>query len=401
MKFLFALLFLATLAQAQDVRRAVPVAAEGSPVDNLAKFLAGIPVAESSPLAKLQKSGKYREHSKAFERYWLRYGENFFVPMRQWSDAELAPRISGELPVFYFFSGPDALAVRAFYPDAIDYILGGLEPVGSVPPPESLDGPRLEAALANLRKSTEVILSYGHFITKDMKAELELTDIRGVMPIMMAFIAMSGGEVMEVSYFGVGSSGAAVEFGSSYRGASGMLPGVRITFRPNSQSVPRRIHYIQADVSDGGIGSNGAVTTWAAGFGEGNAYLKAASYLMHEAYFSKIRQFLLRQSKSVLQDDSGIPLKYFRDENWRLWFFGRYTGTLDIFKKYWQPEMDAAFQEATPALPFGIGYKWRVGESNLVLAVKQQAPKAEPVAPVVPVAPVAPETTGPEVIFGR
>ncbi|MFZ4598793.1 MAG: hypothetical protein ACOYNN_09135 [Terrimicrobiaceae bacterium] len=397
MKNLVLVLAFVTAVQAQDVRRAVPVAVDGSPVDQLAKFLAGIPVAESSPLAKLQKSGKYREHSKAFERYWLRYGENFFVPMRRWAEVELGPRISVGLPVFYFFGGPDALAVRALYPDATDYLLGGLEPVGSLPTPEALDGPRLEAGLANLRKSTEVILSYGHFITKDMKAELELTDIRGVLPIMMAFIAMSGGEVLDVSFLGVESSGATTDFGAAYRGTSGMLPGVKITFRPNSLSAPRHIYYVQADVSDGAIGSQGAVTKWAAGFGNGNVYLKAASYLMHEPYFSKIRGFLLGHSQSILQDDSGIPLKYLRNEDWRLWFFGRYAGTLDIFKKYWQSDMDEAFRNATSPLPFGIGYKWQLGESNLVLAVRQQVPKAEAVAPEA----VAPEAVEPEVIIGR
>ena len=129
--------------------------------------------------------------------------------------------------------------------------------------------------------------------------------------------------------------------------------------------------------------SNGAVLKWASGFGTGNVYLKAASYLLHESYFSRIRSFLLDQGASVLQDDSGIPLRFFRNGGWRLWFFGNYSGTLDIFKRYYQGDLQAAF--ATPGtavpLPFGTGYKWRIGESNLLLAVKQRVPAATIVAP--------------------
>ena len=99
---------------------------------------------------------------------------------------------------------------------------------------------------------------------------------------------------------------------------------------------------------------------------------------MHEPYFSKVRNFLLQDSGSILQDDSGIPLRYFLDGQWRCYFFGRYSGTLDIFKKYSQADCQQAFANGAGELPFGTGYKWRLGESNLMLGVKQEAPRALP-----------------------
>jgi hypothetical protein len=135
-------------------------------------------------------------------------------------------------------------------------------------------------------------------------------------------------------------------------------------------------------VADDALKSQGnSVLNWAGSFGQGNVYLKAASYLMHESYFSRIRTFLLTKGASVLQDDSGIPFRYFQDGNWRVWLFGRYNGTLDIFAKYHQADMAQVFANTrTPVeLPFGTGYKWKVGESNLLLAVRQQVPRAEPV----------------------
>jgi hypothetical protein len=139
------------------------------------------------------------------------------------------------------------------------------------------------------------------------------------------------------------------------------------------------LYYVQANVADEAVRSNGALLSWAGGLGPGNVYLKAASYLLHESYFSRIRSFLLNQAISVLQDDSGIPFRYFGDGNWRLWLFGTYSGTLDIFTKHYQSDLQAAFAAPGAALPlpFGTGYKWRLGESNLLLAVRQQAQRQE------------------------
>ena len=366
------------VAGAQEVRRAEPVCAAACPWDAQAKFLAGIPLPEGARLAALQRPAAYRQHSKAFESLWARYNEHYFTPMRAWSASVLAQRIPYGSPLVYFFGGPDALAAMAYYPEAADYLLGGLEPVGSVPAPDSLDAVRLETALKNLRQSSEVILSFGHFITKDMKAELEAADFRGVLPLLLTFVAMSGGEVLDVCYFTVRNDGGVTNFGPA-AGARGAIPGVRITFRRSPGASTQRIHYVQADVSDSGLGSGGHVLAFASSFGRANVYLKAASYLMHEPYFSKIRKFLLENSTSVLQDDSGIPLKYFQDGNWRCWFFGKYSGTLDIFKKYYQLDMGKAFDLSGEPLPFGTGYKWRLGASNLMLAVPQAPARAEPV----------------------
>jgi len=263
----------------QEVRRALPVDKAPGAWDQQAKFFAGIPLPEGAALAPLQKKAFYREHAATFEAMWARYNEHYFTPMRAWSALELAPRIPYRAPLIYFFGGPDALAAMAYYPEATDYLLGGLEPVGGFPPPDSLDQARLTAALSNLRDSTNVILSCGFFITKEMKAELELADFRGVMPLLMTFVAMSGGEVLDVTYFSIRKDAGIEETGPVPGEVQGKIPGVRVTFRRMPSSAPQRIHYVQADVSDGGLQAGSPVLAWAASLGRGNVYLKAASYL--------------------------------------------------------------------------------------------------------------------------
>ncbi len=359
--------------QGQDVRRGVP--AQWVAGSDVANFLAGVPLPHESPLSSLQRTSSYQAHVTALARLSQRFDRNYFSKMRAWSAAELAPHMPMRVPVYYFFSGPDAVSVLALYPDAPIYILGGLESVGSITPPTALTEGEVALGLENLRRSAEVILSFGHFITKDMKVELDRTAFRGVLPLIYMFIALTGGEIVSTRYIAVVGGGGMQELGSEVFHSKGQLPGVRIEFRRRGRSDVQTLLYVQANVADDALTSNGAVLKWAGSFGPGNVYLKAASYLLHEPYFSRIRSFLLNYAISVLQDDSGIPLRFFRDGRWQLWFFGTYSGTLDLFRKYYQSDLQSAF--ATPGaaapLPFGTGYKWRLGESNLMLAIKQQA----------------------------
>ena len=375
------LLAATVLLSGQEVRRALP--AQSAAADDVAKFLAGVPLPPASPLSAMQHSAAYAGHVATLARLSQRYDRTYFSKMRAWSAAELASRIPMNLPVYYFFAGPDAVSALALFPDAPVYVLGGLESVGSTPAPNTLAPEAVAEGLDNLRKSAEVVLSYGHFITKDMKAELDRTAFRGVLPLVYMFIAFTGGEILSARYVGVASNGTLQDYGNSYSGSRGVLPGVRVDFRRERGAGVQTLYYVQANVADDALKSSYAVLTWAGRFGAGNVYLKAASYLLHESYFSRIRSFLLNQAASILQDDSGIPFRFFRDGGWRWWLFGTYSGTLDIFAKHYQSDLQAAFAApgAAAPLPFGTGYKWRLGESNLLLAVKQRAPRPEMAPP--------------------
>src|SRR4029077_2717955 len=145
--------------QAQEIRRAVPSQgvryAQPLPVlagNDVADFLAGVPLPDASPLSSLQRTSWYREHLTALGKLSKRFDRNYYSKMRAWSAAELAPRIPMRVPVYYFFSGPDAVSPLALFPDAPVYILGGLESVGSIMPPNALAPEEVTFGLENLRK---------------------------------------------------------------------------------------------------------------------------------------------------------------------------------------------------------------------------------------------------------
>jgi hypothetical protein len=62
-------------------------------------------------------------------------------------------------------------------------------------------------------------------------------------------------------------------------------------------------------------------------------------------------------------------LAYFDPKKWRLQPFGRYLGPIAAFPSDYQPGMAELFRKGN-AIPidFGLGYRWRRDESNLLLA---------------------------------
>lgn len=341
----------------------------------LGAFLAGRALPASSPLAPLQASPEYQEHARQYAALWFRYDDRYFAAMRAWSAAELVPRIGEVSQVNYLFGGPDLISALGLFPSARLYVLGGLEPVGRLDNPLELPPEQLYASLAMLRKSTEVILSFSHFITKDMKSDLASSSFQGVFPIMLAFLSFTDARIDSAERLTLRNDGL-LHPGESNSGQAAL----RIVFRPLPGAPPAEIYYFQANVANDALKSHAGLLEWLKRRGPLTGYLKAASYLLHEESFSRIRDFLLSHSNAILQDDSGIPLSVFRQHGWQVMYFGNYTTPLDIFKKYDQPLLRTVYEEgAAFPLPFGFGYRWQKGESTLLLAIPpEQAPRAIP-----------------------
>jgi hypothetical protein len=357
---------------------ATAAAARAVPPTELAAFLAGRALPPQSELAALQQSPEYQEHAREYARQWIRYNEQYFTPMRAWSATEVVPRIGPTAQVTYMFGGPDLISAMALFPGARLYALGGLEPVGRLSNPLTLSPQELHASLAMLRKSTEVIMNFSHFITKDMKTELASSHFQGVFPIMLVFLSFTDARIDSAERLTLQRDG------SLARGeAGGGQPALRIVFRSMPGLPPSEVFYFQSNLANDALGQNPGILTWLGSRGPSTGYLKAASYLPHEGSFTRVRDFLLDHCRAIVQDDSGIPLSVFRARGWQVMFFGNYTRPLDIFTKYDQPALRDAFGAGSGfPLPFGFGYRWQRGQSTLMLALPpEHAPRAIPLPP--------------------
>jgi hypothetical protein len=73
-----------------------------------------------------------------------------------------------------------------------------------------------------------------------------------------------------------------------------------------------------------------------------------------------------------VQDDSGIPFRFFQPEEWDVALHGVYDNPIPLFKKLAQGDLRKAVKEkSTGVLPFSYGYHHQKEQSNLLIAEKK------------------------------
>ena len=337
-------------------------AAETVTADDTARFLAGLPPSADSPLTPLTREAAWQHHAKFFDTAFAQLEQRQLSKIRVWSAANLAaPRPT----MFYMFSGPDFLYADAFYSNATTYVLSALEPPGSVPDLTRLPRGGVGAALYNVERSLGSVLSFSFFITRQMKVDLHAGQFSGTLPILYVFLARSGKTIRNVSPVAIDNKGAAY-FANENPGPNATR-GLRIVFA-GSDGVEKTLYYFSTDLSNPSAKASGFLK-FCATLAPGNSLIKSASYLMYSANFTAVRDFLLANSATIIQDDSGIPLAYYSAKKWRFFPFGRYAGPIAEFPGRYQESYAELFRRAQ-SMDFGIGYRWRSYESNLLLSVK-------------------------------
>ncbi len=347
--------------QNPEAPRAIPIAVGPNDV---ARFLAGMPVPENSPLAPLTRDPAWQEHAAFFEREFSKLSLRQLQKLHAWQETYV-PELVQPIPVaFYMFSGPDFLYVDQFFPKASVYVLCGKESMG--PPPDPLRIANLAGALGNLENAMKSSLETTYFITKDMKIDLLQQNLNGVLPILYVFIARADKSITNVTFGSLNGSGA---FQESARGG---IPGVRIKYTDNQSGNSQTLYYFTTDISDGGIKATPGFLKFCQRLGVGSSFLKSSSYLMFEQGFATIRNFVLEHSNRIVQDDSGIPLAYFDPNKWSLRLFGAYLGPIELFKQHFQPKLQELFAQSNPpSIEFGFGYRWNYKEANLMVAERK------------------------------
>lgn len=334
-----------------------------------AKYLAGIPLSEDTQITKLkslQSQSNWQTHQNILNDSWSQLENQQLAKVREWSSSELAS-INGEnLTLFYPFSGPDFLYAYSFFPEAEEYVLIGLEPIGWIPNFTEMSDAEIDQKLTEIRSSLHAILKWSFFRTNDMKVDMAQ---QGVLPYIMLFMARTNNQILDVEYVTVNDEGKIVKLESNQN----TTPGVKISFLPEGESQVKTLYYFSADLSDGGLADNPAFVEYIKSLDNPVTYLKAASYLMYYDYFSQIRNLILEESQTILQDDSGMPVRYLNNGDWELSFYGTYTGPIPLFSNMYQSDLREIYQtnQNIQPLDFGVGYKFGVNESNLMLANKK------------------------------
>ncbi len=341
-----------------------------------AKLLAGMKISNRSELALLKDTYFWYNHRLFFSSFWSQLEKQQLSPVRQWSKQELNSIDTSNSPIFYPFSHANFLQVYSLFPQAKEYILIGLEPVGNVPNLANLSTEKLENKLQNIRTYLDNIFPINDLFSfqeaqqirdsflDTSKSEIDRFTSLEALPVLYIFLAKTNNRIINVEYIGLDSQGKIKKF------QTGMISGVKITFITQGSSNLKSLYYFSADLSNEFMETNSELVKFFAHLDRPIAYLEKAAYLMYFDSFSHIKDLILARSSYLIQDDSGIPVSVFESKQWNLKFYGNYTQPIELFKNKYQPELWNIYhsQNNIKPLTFSNGYQSQIDKSNLMLA---------------------------------
>jgi hypothetical protein len=337
--------------------------------NRIARYWSGLHDAEN---IELEKFSEWKNYSKNLDSSFAKLDRRKFTVINNWSKTELKSVNEKINTVFYPFSGPDFYYANNFFPDAKRYIMVGLEPIGDAKKLEKLNDTSLNNYLKQIQNSLYAITNYGFFRTVAMKENFNKENLNGMLPLLYIFSTRRGYELQSLQRITLNDDGSEKPYqkGDSIE-IKKKIKGVKITLvKNNKQQI---LYYFSFDLSNSNYKNHLEFEKFVLAQKDFTTYLKAASCLMHKPYFSNVRSLILNNATDVLQDDSGIPVKFFESSKWNVQLYGSYNGVISLFNGDEQPELKALYKDSSKVknLPFGTGYKFNKGTSNLQLATKK------------------------------
>ena len=345
------------------------------PADITARFLAGMDLPPNNNLEKLTQTAFYKSYQTEFTASWNRFQKPNLDKMGIWWKEKLAKNFNKNIS--YPFSGPDIMNVLTFFPDGDSYILFGLEPVGTIPNPFGITEAELIKGLNALRKSLNTILQVNFFKTVNMSEDIKNNPFNGISALLMALLAKCEYTVIDTKNVIIDNQSNLVSWEAADAKinwqnppASQRIPGVEITFKKGEGKI-QIVRYFNLSVADDNLHRrNPNFIPYFMKIAPYATMLKSASYLMHndDIKYTKIRAAILNSSDFIIQDDSGIPLRYLKGNEWIVSLHGVYDQPIPMFRNRTQHDLKAAYKASTGVLPFSYGYDYKEGKSNLLTA---------------------------------
>ncbi len=342
----------------------------------IANIISGIKDSTLVPYSYIQFSSDFKAFSKNFDKRWMAFDSSRLANLKLFKEKEVSQVIKPQATLFYPFSGPDILYAQTFFPEADQYVMIGLEPVGSLPQFNEHGKDSLDTYFSKVNTSLNAILKFSFFRTQSMKNDLHNAAVDGTLHLLFLFLKRTGNQLCSTKPVTVDSLGHVIVLNSftELKKISTPTKGIEIKFSDINHKA-KTLYYFSLNAADGGLKPNKGFVTYLNQLGTFNTYLKGASYLMHKSYFTIIRDIILNQSEQVTQDDSGIALHYFTNSasKWKYSFYGQYLRPIPMFSGFYQKDLDSLYkQQGAKPIGFGIGYNFKDKNSNFMIATKKR-----------------------------
>jgi hypothetical protein len=338
--------------------------------DDVARFIAGLPGRAGSPFAALEASDAWKEHRSLLDEAWSKAESQYIPGLREFQKNELSDPVFRQSPAFYPFSGPDVLTLTLCFPQTPLYVMVGLEPAGTLPTPAQIEKKDLAKYLDEIRGTVDSELSRSFFITRQMDRQFRGQVTDGLLLPILHLLVRTHHVILDFRYVRLDEQGRLIGRAANYK-APGKIgnKGVEIEFRGDSERTSHKLYYFSVNLSNQRLAENKPFLSYLGGLKGSTTLLKATSYMTHKPAFSTTRNQILANSMAILQDDSGIPFRYFESSGWHVQLYGEYSRPYGSFRWLEQPDLRRAFESGgVKPLPMRIGYGYSKVASNLLLA---------------------------------
>ncbi|MDF3818342.1 hypothetical protein P3G55_00435 [Leptospira sp. 96542] len=262
--------------------------------------------------------------------------------------------------VIYPFSGIDVLNLFSFFPTSKHYILFGLEDPGFPYDYDSLTEKEKKIVKTGIKNLSEHLANRNYFTYRKMKEETKKPELNGAFPVFVAFLKRMGKEVVSEKEESIQGAGII------YKGWSLVL------FDKKSKQTQTLTYYKIFLTGKEGVPGDGLYEYFSQ-FKKVGIFTKSAEYLFHGERRKNFRNLLLQNATTIVQDESGFPIRFFPNLEWDRQIFGRYerswtlSGAVDPEN---QPELKKLSESTNdPILPFPFGYGYLGTKDNRQSAV--------------------------------
>ena len=340
---------------------------------NLANFFGGISSSTTDSLIPKEIKKQWEQFTKEMNTTYLRIDEKKKI-MNTWKNKNIS---ISKGTLFYPFSGPDFLHANIFFPEFDTIIMIGLEPTGNSK--INITNYTTPDAFNKISRSLTTILNQSFFRTKSMAVDFKSENLNGTIPIFLHFISRNQFAIQSIKDVQLNSKGELIPISKQVENST-YYQGIEYTLIKNNKL--KHLYFFSMNLMNTeyagqpGLDKHEEVGKLIKNKNISSTYLKAASYLLHRNEFSILRNWILNHSKQIVQDDSGIPLKFITDTTkWSTNYFGVYNKPIPLFYERYQQELFDVYHKNPGkilSLPFGIGYKSQEGTSNMSISIKIQ-----------------------------
>ncbi|MBK8395231.1 MAG: hypothetical protein IPL26_08300 [Leptospiraceae bacterium] len=358
--------------------------------DNLATYLAGLPIDENNAYFPLTKGTYYKSYIRSIDKAWKKIEKNYILHVSEWSK-EYLPKDNESNTAVYPLSGADFINLYHFYPNSPRYIMIGLETPGYVNDPALFKPEELKLAFYTLEASVSQIAGQNYFTTILMAKKFSNKYFPGVAPVLLVFLKRLGHTIDDLERISISPDGSIHTISEAeVNDNPEAYQGIRIVFHSEENGVERELIFLKFFVNHNSMDVNTVEGKYLLKQPRLNLVLKSAIYLLHLGKYKDFIHTILKKTDMVVEDDSGIPIRYFSKDEWDIQVFGKYTRRISIryvpkeanmFKsekgnvktesqKFTQDDLKKIYETSAKPLLFKYGYggaSRTAARNNLIL----------------------------------